>query len=215
MSATFRTGFAAVYDIESTPVIICATGPSLTEEQTEIARHLREADNVRVIVVNDAYQRIPNADAIVAADHPWWRLHTERIKKECPTIARWCIDKRAIVDFGCNQYRCEAGTGIAKQGELPKRGSGSGFQAVSLAIQWGARHICLIGFDAKRGADGKTHYFGDHPQRLSVPQPFDLWAREYDSLAEPAEKAGIRIAQCSVDTATTKLIRSTLAKELL
>ena len=89
MSATFRIGLAAVYDMHATPVIICATGPSLTEEQTEIARHLREADNVRVIVVNDAYQRIPNADVIVAADHPWWRLHTERIKKECRRHHGW------------------------------------------------------------------------------------------------------------------------------
>ena len=166
-----------------------------------------------MIVVNDAFRRVPNADALVAADLPWWNVNQYDIDRICPTIEKWSIDKR-IKERGGFHYQAESGTGIST-GDLPRRGSSSGFQAIGLAIKWGAKHICLIGFDAKRGADGRAHYFGDHPKRLSVPQPFELWQREYDSLAEPAEKAGIRIAQCSIDTATKLLPRSTLAAELL
>jgi hypothetical protein len=202
-------------DYRNKPCVIMAGGPSVTEEQCEIVRVLRDADVINVIVVNDAYRLVPNASALVAADQPWWKVHLAQIEKTCPRVPRWSCDPRAC-EFGATSFHVSNGTGIEKPGQpTVKRGSSSGFMAIGLAIRWGATHICLVGFDAKPGRDGRPHWFGAHPPRLPVPPAFDRWPAEYDSLAEPAAERGIRIAQCSIETATTKLIRSTLAAELL
>ena len=198
------------------PVVIVASGPSLTEQQCAFIVERRAADACRVIVVNNNYQRVPNADVLFAADRPWWKLHAPEIAKVCPNIERWSIEATTR-DFGTQIWAAESGNGIAepKSGTI-KRGSSSGFMSVGLAIKWGAKHIILVGIDCKLGSDGKSHWFGDHPKKLlPSPQPLQSWAREFDSLAAPAKALGIRIVNCTIDTAVKLLPRSTLEAELV
>lgn len=195
-------------------VVIVASGPSLTEAQCELVRRARAEDRCRVIVVNDNYQRVPGADWLVAYDLMWWRVHADRVAKLCPSIMRWSIDARGR-EFGCNLFYGTSGLGMAEPDEPHiKRGSSSGFGATGLAIRHGARHVVLVGMDCKRAADGKRHWFGDHPPRLPAGQPFEIWAAEFDSLAEPAAKRGIRIINCTIDSAIQRLPRGDLAAEL-
>ena len=218
------------HDFSYFPVVVCASGPSFSDEQAVLIRQRRAENACRVIVVNNCYRMVPNADILYAADHRWWKCHigpravdgAPGIKAVCPTMARYSPEARAMQDFGATIIHLQGQRGIAathdKNG-LPintiRRGSGGGFQAVGLAIKLGARHIVLVGFDAKRGKHGEAHFHGDHPrEHLPNPQPFEAWAEEYDSLAVPAAERGVRIAQCSTDTATKLLIRSTLDKEL-
>jgi hypothetical protein len=209
------------------PVVIVGSGDSLSSDQIALVRK-RIADNaIRCIAINNTAWRIPEAHVIYACDSAWWRCRDEEtgkkyaqlVQERCnPQIERWSCDNQCK-EFGANIIPARSGKpgeGISPADD-PRivRGSGGGTQAVGMAIKWGARHIVLIGFDAKRGKNGKAHYFGDHPVRqLPNPQPFLQWQKEYDDLAAPAEKMGIRIAQCSIDTATTKLIRSTLEEEI-
>jgi hypothetical protein len=196
------------------PCVIVASGPSLTEAQCELVRARKGAGTINVIVVNDNYKRVPNADALVAADQPWWRLHLDTLNKTCPNMQRWTCDPRAAT-FSANQFHAHSGAGFAHATEPGvKRGSSSGYMAVGLAAKWGATHICLIGFDCQFSPTGQKHWFGDHPLRLPVPQPVERWAEEFDALAGPAKDRGIRLVQCSISTATKKLIRSTLEEEL-
>lgn len=205
------------------PCVIVGSGDSLSEEQCALVRKRRAEDACRVIVINNCYTRVPNADVIYACDSAWWRCRDEATGKKysmlvqelCPKIERWSCDN-GCKDFGCQIIPAQGGRGISPM-DNPKimRGSSGGAQSVGMAIKWGAKHIVLIGFDAKRGPTGKAHYFGDHDaKQLPNPQPFPAWCREYDELAAPAEKMGIRIAQCSLSTATTKLIVSTLEEEI-
>lgn len=202
-------------DYTGKPCVIVASGPSLSEQQCELVRTLKDAGSINVIVINDNYKRVPNANALVAADQPWWRMHLDAIKKTCPKMQRWTCDPRAE-SFGAIQFHAHSGAGFAHATEPGvKRGSSSGYMAIGLATRWGATHICLIGFDCQFGPTGQKHWFGDHPFRLPVPQPVERWAEEFDALAEPALARGIRLVQCSISTATKKLVRSTLEKELL
>ncbi len=197
------------------PVVIVATGPSLSEHQCEIVRVLKDGGLIYVTVVNNAYERVPNADALVAADQPWWMAHKDRVTKACPNIARWTCDGRGR-EFGAQVFPVSHGVGIAKDGEGIRRGSSSGFMAIGLAIRWGAKHICLIGFDGKKAADGRVHYFGDHKEKnLNRHAPLQKFAEEYDTLAGPCEERGIRLVNCSIDTATQLLMRGSLCGELL
>lgn len=195
-------------------VVIVASGPSLTDQQCDLIQQRRAADACRVIVVNDNYLRVPNADVLFAADRPWWKLHDRAIRERCPTIERWSCEPLTR-DFGTHIWPAETGRGIAEPNGHIKRGSSSGFMSVGIAIKWGARHIVLVGMDCKASRDGKAHWFGDHPKKLlPSPQPFRMWAEEFDSLAAPAAARGIRIVNCTIDSAIRLLPRSTLEVEL-
>lgn len=206
------------------PVVIVGSGPSLSDGQVSLIRKRIADGAIRCIAINNNAFRIPEAHVIYACDAAWWRCRDEATGKKyaqlvverCrPDIERWSCDVQCK-EFGCQIIPAKGGRGISPPDD-PKimRGSSGGSQAVGMAIKWGARHIVLVGFDAKRGPDGKAHWFGDHPHKqLPNPQPFAAWAKEFDELAEPAKKMGVRIAQCSLDTATVKLIRSTLEDEI-
>src|SRR6185503_19111154 len=59
-----------------TDCIVAATGPSLTADVAEQCR------GHRVLAVNDAYRRIPFAEALYAGDADWWEVHAG-----CPDFA--------------------------------------------------------------------------------------------------------------------------------
>lgn len=197
------------------PVVIVASGPSLSDEQCALIAERRQADACRVIVVNDNYKRIPNADMLFAADGPWWRVHHSQVAQIAPKVERWSSEP-SNRQYGCQVWQSEGGSGIApRESNAFRRGSSSTFMAVGLSIKLGARHIILVGIDCKRGKDGRSHWFGDHDRkRLPNPQPFSLWRDEFDGLAAPAAEMGIDIVNCTIDTAVRKLRRSTLEAEL-
>lgn len=218
-------------DFKYFPVVICASGPSFSDEQAVLIRQRRAENACRVIVINNNYRMVPNADILYAADHKWWKCHYQMravdgapgIKAVAPNMARFSCEARVLQDFApAHLIHVQGSRGIAashdKHGKPLNhvvRGSGGGMQAVGLAIKLGAKHICLVGYDGKRGPRGESHWHGDHPkEHLPNPQPFLAWAEEYDSLAEPAAARGIRIVQCSRDHDTRKLITSTLEREL-
>lgn len=196
-------------------VVIVGSGPSLTDYQCDAISSRRAADACRVIVTNDNYRRVPNADILFAGDHPWWRVWVADVAKVAPKIERWSCEPKCR-EYGAQIWPATPGRGIAERSENAiKRGSSSGFMAVGLAIKFQARHIVLVGMDCKRSQDKKNHWFGDHDlKKLPSPQPFDLWRDEFNSLAEPAIKLGIRIVNCTIDTAITTLPRSKLEVEL-
>jgi hypothetical protein len=196
------------------PVVIVGSGPSLSDEQCATIAERRAADACRVIVTNDNYRRVPNADILFAGDHPWWRVWAADVAKVAPKIERWSCEPKCR-EYGAKVWPAVPGRGIAERSENAiKRGSSSGFMAVGLALKFQARHIALVGMDCKRSKDSRAHWFGDHPKKLPSPQPFDLWRDEFDSLSQPAAKLGIRIVNCTIDSAIRLLPRSTLEVEL-
>lgn len=196
-------------------VVIVGSGPSLSDDQCDLIRQARAEDRCRVIVVNDNYQRVPNADWLVAYDGPWWNLHSQRIDRACPQLVRWSCDTRAG-EYGALMFVGENGRGISDETSgAVRQGTNSGFGAVGLSIMHGARRILLAGMDCKAGPDGRKHWFGDHPPRLPACQPFETFAQDFDSLADPAAEREIEIINCTIDSAIRRLPRGDLAAELL
>lgn len=156
-------------------VIVAATGVSLTSDVAETCRRSR----CRIIAVNDAYRLLPFADILYACDGAWWDAH-----KGCPGFAgeKWSShggpdhnDKRLHGErYGLTLVRgsqCHhggRGGGCADGGLFSTDpthihyGGNSGFQALNLAILFGARRIALVGFNM----DGRGHFFGAHPRPL-------------------------------------------------
>src|SRR5690606_24056968 len=114
----------------------------------------------KVIAVNDAWKLLPFADVIYACDLRWWE------KKGCGDFRgeRWSCtesrggrDKRSVAEkFGLNLIDGRSEEGFSLEPGLIHYGSNSGFQAVNLALQFGAKVIRLVGFDMQPNG----HFFG-------------------------------------------------------
>jgi hypothetical protein len=152
--------------------IVAATGPSLTRETI---RTVRDAIGWRLICVNNAYQVFPRADALYACDWGWWQHHNFAqdflgLKFTSTSFdVGFCDDKTQV---GAEKYGITLVPATFVKGNsfgqdclhYGNPGS-SGFQAVNLALLLGASRVAMVGFDL-RYVDGKSHYFGKHPDHL-------------------------------------------------
>lgn len=165
---------------------MAATGPSLTQEVASAVR------GQRLIAVNDAWRLLPFADALYACDATWWDVHNG-----CPDFKgeKWSShgvpgrirhnDKTAQTKrYGLNLV--EGADGKTFCFDPPGRihyGSNSGFQAVNLALLWGAVRVILVGFDMQ-SSGGKNHFFGAHPRGLRNTSNYSSFIRAFETAAK-------------------------------
>lgn len=162
--------------------IVAASGPSLTED---VAAAIR---GERVIAVNDAYKLLPFADVLYACDAAWWQHN-----KGAPDFAgeKWTShsisprnDKSAIGEqYGLNIICGDDKPGFSLDPARIHYGNNSGFQALNLAILFGADPIVLVGYDM-RDIDGKRHFFGNHKTPLRGNAQFGVWVQKFAKAAE-------------------------------
>jgi hypothetical protein len=161
--------------------IVAASGPSLTPEVAALCR------GERVIAVNDAYRLLPWAEVVYACDAQWWEIHRRNVLSgECWTSHGLSPknDKRAIVDrLGLHIIAGEDRPGFSLDASRIHYASNSGFQALNLAILFGADPIVLVGFDMRQ-VDGKTHFFGEHKAPLRGHAQFGSWCAKFGKAAE-------------------------------
>lgn len=118
-----------------------------------------------------------------AREHPGLKVApTERARQMVPTI----ITCEIATDDPHRMRRGPVGT--------IGHGGNSGYQAVNLAAQWGARVIYLAGLDYCGG-----HWHEDHPARLRNPPPdyLDEWAAHLDAAACTLAAWGIEVINLS------------------
>lgn len=163
--------------------IVAASGPSLTEEVAALC------SGERVIAVNDAYRLFPHADVLYACDAAWWNFH--RSGPIGWVGERWTShslspknDKRSIDEvFGLRIIEGREGDGFSRDPRYIHYAGNSGFQAVNLAILFGADPIILVGFDMRR-VDGRSHFFGEHKSPLSGSAHYGAWCSKFARAAE-------------------------------
>jgi hypothetical protein len=91
----------------------------------------------------------------------------------------------------------------------------SGYQAVNIASLMGARRIILVGYDHKIGNSNGKHWFGEHPQAINKISNYGYWMKTaWSKVPKSAEKLGVRIVNCTPDSALTMFDVSTLEEEL-
>lgn len=145
------------------------------------------------ICVNDAYTLVPKADALYGADHRWWALHHEAVRKTFRGQL-WTCEERAAREFGLQHIAFERGPGLSERPGVIRTGGvlgNSGAQALNLAYLWGARRLVLIGFDFQGG-----HFFGRHPPRWSS-APLTQLGREMHGMAIDFYRLGVEVLNCS------------------
>jgi len=152
----------------------------------------------RVIAVNRSYQLVPWAECLYAADAGFWKHYKATGFKGW----RFCADETIrYIDASVHAVKIARDPKDRRLTEMVAGpigtvgfGGNSGYQAVNLAAQFGARRILLVGFDYC-GA----HWHPDHPKTLRNPTgaEFRRWAMDLDRAAGTLKSWGIEVLNLS------------------
>lgn len=202
-------------DCSGKPCIVVAGGPSAKDAPLEACR-----GRAHVLVINEGFRLAPWADALYAADAHWWEKH-----KGCPAFRGLRISQ---ADQAARMYRGLKSVALRRTRQIVRnprgliaagsddRGSGanSGFQALNLAVQFGARTILLVGYDMT--IDHGVHWHGRHGKGLSNPTSDGIafWRRNLDGTAEYLAAIGVTVINCSPISALTRYPKAELEQAL-
>jgi hypothetical protein len=154
------------------------------------------------IVVNTTFRLAPWANVLFAHDLKWWAEHGAEVERSF-------AGERVCGMRGAKKYGAES-----LYGQLWfKPVTNSGACAISLAVASGARTVLLLGYDAQK-MDGKVHWHGDHPPSLSNALSINTWPAKFSKIAQHAKKQGVRVVNCSRQTALECFERGSLAEFL-
>lgn len=175
-------------------VVIVASGPSAVEQPIDLAR-----GHAKVIAVNNSWRLAPWADVLYASDAAWWRVNSPDFAGL--RVSRKDVDGVLRVSLR-GQPKAYHNDLIFDEPGVIGAGGCSGFQALNLAIQFGARDIALVGFDAR--VDQGVHWHGRH-ERTSNPTEATaaIWRDNLDRQAVALRERGIRVVNCSPVSALT------------
>lgn len=166
-------------------VVCLGTGPSLTPADVTLCR-----ERARVIAINDAYQVAPWADALYAADESWWNSHQGA--KDFAGL-KYTIEPQRRVWPGLQVLENTGPHGLDGRPTSLRTGFNSGYQAIHLAVHFGARRILLLGYDLRGG-----HFYAAKP---AGDRKFAGWLKAYATLVEPLKAAGVEVLNCTPDSA--------------
>jgi hypothetical protein len=176
-------------------VVCIAPGPSLTVEDCERCR------GQAVVAVGDGVRLAPFADVLYHADDSWWKYYDGvpsfrgmKITFSMEAAQRFGLHRVAVKvknsGFG---YR-----GVSFEPNYVHSGGNSGFQALNLAVLFGARRIVLLGYDMKG-----SHFFGEHPRPLRNREPNPKWRDAFAEAAPMLAERGVEVLNATRSTALT------------
>lgn len=173
-------------------VVILASGPSLTREDVEYVR-----GKARVIVINSTVDLAPWADVLYACDGRWWHW-----RKGAPEFQgmKYSIDIQAS-RYDVTVLKSTGVEGLELRPHALRTGKNSGYQAINLAVHFGADRIVLLGYDMQPGPNGEEHHHPDHPNRSRSPYP--SFRAQFPALVAPLQALGIEVVNCTRQTALT------------
>ena len=153
----------------------------------------------KVIAVNNSYALAPWADAMWATDAKWWNWHQGVPSFTSP---KWSLEHSAWNNFRAKypdvqRLRNTGHLGLEHDPSGIRNGRNSGFAAINLAVHYGAAKIVLLGYDMQAHS-GKSHFFGDHPQK--GPSPYPQFRAAFETLVKPLAKMKIQIVNCTRKT---------------
>lgn len=187
-------------------VVIAASGPSLNDQDMALVRKAHARRDCRVIAVNNSWEKAPFADVLYAHDPRWWQEYAPDFAGE-----RWSQCEEAE-SLGVNRFVPEPDELVFGAHNI-QLGSNSGYQALRMAVNWGADRIVLTGFDMQaRGA--QRHWHADHDAPgFSNPsaQNFEGWLKGFEAAAGVLRDRGVTVLNATRETAITCFKRQRMA----
>jgi hypothetical protein len=197
-------------------VAIVASGPSAKKEDFEQLR-----GRAAVLAVKQNVELVPWADVVYGCDSAWWRHKkglvefkglkvswAPRAVEKYPDIRKVDIEtsQDRIYPVEKRSYRMV----FDKPGTLGNGGN-SGYQALNLAVQFGAKKILLIGFDMHDRSG--VHWYGrNHWEKAGNPDKdcFVRWLKAFEVAARDLEDLGVHVINTSPISTLTCFRRGTI-----
>ena len=187
------------------------TGPSVTQEQVDIARQ----KGFELYVCNNAFKLAPDAKLLYGCNLAWWEHYWHEVR-DLP-CEKWTTNIEAAGKYELNWVAEKFMWGLSKDPDVISHGHGSGFSLVSMAHRNGADRIVLLGYDMKYAPDydpknrnpGSTprHFFGDgeYPHAMQHWPSVQVQRGVHVELVElyraVKEQGLVEIINCSPDSA--------------
>jgi len=188
-------------DNESQIIYVVGGGPSLKGFDWE-----RLKDKY-VIAVNRSYQKIPWAQIVYFTDKRFFGWFPDLISHKGLKISGGKVGHPDIIN-----YRFTGAGGIDLNSGCLRHGNNSGYAAINLAIQFGAKIVILLGFDMEIK---ETSHWHEGYSITTRPHAYDKMIPHFDSLAEQAKKLGVTILNASPESRLEAFPKITLEQALL
>lgn len=163
--------------------IIIGTGPSLNDQAENIKR--LASSGFKLFGVNNTYHDF-DLDCWIACDSKWHEVYGQVVGD----FDKWHWDKSICDKYGYSYIEGRWGDGLSVDGSYIHYGHSSGYQALGLALHYGATEIYLCGYDMSYSAEIR-HYFtnlsaegGEYPKELRKYSTFDGLIRCYKTIAD-------------------------------
>lgn len=141
-------------------------------------------------------------------DRGWWNEYGSQVDGD---FELWTSNREASRVWGLSFINSEPGGGVSDLPHTIRQGGNSGFQAVGLALYFGAAKVILLGYDMQLTGK-KSHWHGDH-QQLGNPVADRIikWRHRF---AEMASQTDVEIVNATRGTALTCFPRVNLLESL-
>lgn len=172
--------------------ILVASGPSAKDIPLDLAK-----GKARVITINNSWMLAPWADQLHACDFSWWERF-EGVPEF--TGLKTCSEYRCThrPEWGVHFIQVTKGDDRINFTEMGKVGWGgnSGFHALNMAIQFGAKRILLVGYDMT--ITYGIHWHGPHPSGHNPRNTtIQRWRRAFEAAAKSIKARGVEVINCS------------------
>lgn len=153
----------------------------------------------------------PDADLLFFADARWHAWHAARPEFQAfagdictiENTGDQCAEDRVHFLRNANPNGSEDGKlGLSDDPHALRTGYSSAFMLLNLSVLAGARRIVLLGHDCKPAADGRRHWFGDHPEPTML-AAMRLWAKAFEHVAPLLSERGVKVVNASPGSALT------------
>lgn len=190
-----------------------ASGPSAKDKDLPSVER-----RCKVIAIKHNVELCPWADVVYGCDPAWW-LHRQGLPSFAGLKVAWSGARLEYPDI--RKVEIADGTSAKYSDRLHFEpgtiggGGNSGFQALNLAVQWGARKILLVGFDMTDRAN--VHWYGRNqwPAANNPDQSnFKRWLAAFEGAAGQLRDIGVEVFNASTISALGCFPRLTIKQFL-
>lgn len=147
----------------------------------------------------------PWADVLYAADTDWWENNNG-----VPEFMgqKWTVSAEAAEKYKLNHINYDTGLVWGSVPGIIATGGNSGFQAINLAVQRGAKKIIMLGYDM--GFSSKKHWWDGEIKRESRYSNYDGPDGWIEKFKKAAKIIPVPVVNVSRETALTCFPRANI-----
>jgi hypothetical protein len=197
--------FAWWPDWRGEAVAIVGSGPSIKKTDLSVLK-----DRIHVIAIKVAVDLCPYAEVCYGCDAPWWID-----RKGLPKFAGIRIHHGNAANQFPGMHKCEieisSDNMLVEEPMKIGNGGNSGFQALNLAVQFGAKDIILVGIDCHER--GGVHWYGRN-KWVNANNPMGTnyvrWMKGFDIARKDLDRLSVTVINSSMESEVKSFRKASL-----